>query len=952
MANNSQNSKKGSGGAKKPSSSAGKPRSASSGGKQTAKSGSQKPRSQTAKKTAADKAREEQAAQRVAAKKQLTSIILFVVGLFFLAVALIPGGAPKESPNLWQVFRNVLFGLFGICSFALPVMLFYTSAVITKDRPLNSIASRLIASLFAVIGLSSFLQLVSHEADYLTHTKIGEQANAAWLEGFKAANGGASGAVFGGGLAILFGKAGAIVTILIVLLLLIMLLTGTNMEGLLRIIRSPFGKATDYTARKIKEAGEKKAEADSADGDEAAAEEGGDSFIEEAKQYKKKNRVRNGGRDYKTPSTDKVFDPKKVTKPFDYDFDIETDEAGKNDDPDDFSEDIPGFKTPPVGKLSAFEPYGIEDELSRQRGAGFTGPVPDRAETKTDEAGSAEDDFVDISVINDAVKAAAERQQEDEPAPVSEETSEEIIEKIDSYEPSEQEVLEPPKPEHKYELPEIGCLVETVGGGDEDIKEELNHTAEILSATLKSFNIETKLVGISRGPSVTRYEIQPAPGIKISKIAGLADDIAMNLASSGVRIEAPIPNKAAVGIEVPNEISTTVSLREIVDSKKYKASQSKLTVALGKDISGNVICTDLAKMPHLLIAGTTGSGKSVCLNSMIVSILFNSTPDEVKMILIDPKQVEFTVYNGIPHLLVPVVSDPRKAAGALGWAVAEMLKRYKLFSEYGVRDFKGYNKMVQGHPDLAPMHQIVIFIDELADLMMVAQNEVEDSICRLAQMARAAGMHLVIATQRPSVDVITGIIKANIPSRIALYVSSAVDSRTILDTSGAEKLLGNGDMLFNPVGVSKPVRIQGCFVSDEEVERVVDFIKNQKEENEGYDEEIIDEIEKLAAAEKKKGSKTISADDSPDSGADDETMRAIAVVVENQLASTTLLQRKLKIGYAKAARIMDELEEKGVIGPFEGSKPRKVLMSKQQFAEMRALSDAQQNGSDENGGEG
>ncbi|MEE1284165.1 MAG: DNA translocase FtsK, partial [Acutalibacteraceae bacterium] len=428
-----------------------------------------------------------------------------------------------------------------------------------------------------------------------------------------------------------------------------------------------------------------------------------------------------------------------------------------------------------------------------------------------------------------------------------------------------------------------------------------------------------------------------APGIKISRIANLADDIAMNLAASGVRIEAPIPNKAAVGIEIPNKTRLTVSLREIIDSPQFKSATSKLNVALGKDISGNVTCTDLAKMPHLLIAGTTGSGKSVCLNAMIISILFNSNPEEVKLIMIDPKQVEFTVYRDIPHLMVPVVSDPRKAAGALAWAVSEMTKRYKMFSEKGVRDIKGYNKMAAKDPEMTPMYQIVILIDELSDLMMVAQNEVEDSICRLAQMARAAGMHLVIATQRPSVNVITGIIKANIPSRIALFVSSQVDSRTIIDTAGAEKLLGNGDMLFNPVGVSKPVRLQGCYVSDEEVERVVDFIKAQVECE--YDNAVMEEIEKQAVAEKKKEGYHVDADASPDSGADEETMKAIAVVVENQMASTTLLQRKLKIGYAKAARIMDELEEKGVIGPFEGSKPRKVLMTKQQFNEMRALND-------------
>ena len=409
----------------------------------------------------------------------------------------------------------------------------------------------------------------------------------------------------------------------------------------------------------------------------------------------------------------------------------------------------------------------------------------------------------------------------------------------------------------------------------------------------------------------------------------------MNLAASGVRIEAPIPNKNAVGIEVPNAEKTTVTLREIIDSPAFKNSKSKLNVALGRDIQGEPTCCDIAKMPHLLVAGTTGSGKSVCLNSMIVSILYNATPDEVKLVMIDPKKVEFTVYRSIPHLLVPVVSDPRKAAGALSWAVAEMDKRYASFAENGVRNLQGYNSYAEAE-GLPKMPQIVIIIDELADLMMAASNEVEDLICRLAQKARAAGMHLIVATQRPSVDVITGLIKANIPSRIAFAVKSQVDSRTIIDTQGAEKLLGYGDMLFCPVGLSKPLRVQGAFLSDEEIERVIDFVKTQGDAS--YDESVIKEIEAKAAQEdtKKKGS-SVSADVDSDDG-DEMIPKAIEVVVEAGMASTTLLQRKLKLGYARAARIIDELSEKGVVGPYEGSKPRKVLITRDQWYEMQALS--------------
>lgn len=485
-----------------------------------------------------------------------------------------------------------------------------------------------------------------------------------------------------------------------------------------------------------------------------------------------------------------------------------------------------------------------------------------------------------------------------------------------------------------YTLPPLDCLNLPKKASNESYEAERKKNANKLVETLNSFGVETRIVGISQGPSVTRYEIQPAAGVKISKITNLADDIALNLAASGVRIEAPIPNKAAVGIEIPNKNRQSVTLREVIDQQQYRDAKSKLTVALGKDITGEFVYSDLVKMPHLLIAGTTGSGKSVCLNSMIVSILYNATPEEVKLLMIDPKQVEFTVYNGIPHLLVPVVSDPRKASGALAWAVTEMLTRYKTFSENSVRDIAGYNSICESEGK-KKMPQIVIFIDELSDLMMVAPNEVEDSICRLAQMARAAGMHLVIATQRPSVDVITGIIKANIPSRISLSVSSQVDSRTIIDSVGAEKLLGNGDMLYYPVGIPKPIRVQGCYLSDKEVENVVTYIKNQAQTV--YDDEVMKEIEKQAANANTKKKEVASQGDESDGPADEMLPKAIEVVVEAQSASTTLLQRKLKLGYARAARIIDDLEERGIIGAYEGAKPRKVLVSKQQWLEMNAL---------------
>lgn len=482
-----------------------------------------------------------------------------------------------------------------------------------------------------------------------------------------------------------------------------------------------------------------------------------------------------------------------------------------------------------------------------------------------------------------------------------------------------------------YILPPADILEMGAHASVKDVSGELKANAQRLVETLRSFNVEASITDISRGPTVTRYELKPAAGIRIAKITNLSDDIALNLAATNVRIEAPIPGKAAVGIEIPNSVKNMVYMRELIDTPEFTQQRSKLSAGLGKDIAGNCVYCDIAKMPHLLIAGTTGSGKSVCLNSIIVSILYRAKPDEVKFLMVDPKQVEFSKYAGIPHLLVPVVTDAKKASGALGWAVSEMLQRYNKFSETGVRDIDGYNKYVSKHDDMEPMPKICIFIDELADLMMAAPKEVEDSICRLAQMARAAGMHLVIATQRPSVDVITGLIKANISSRIALTVSSQVDSRTILDSSGAEKLLGHGDMLYAPIGASKPIRVQGCFISDEEIESLCDYIKKQGESE--YDENIQKEIEEKAVKDKKS---PFEGDEESDGSYDPLFEKAAEVVIETGTASTSFLQRKLSVGYARGAKIIDQLQEYGVIGPPDGSKPRKVLMNMQMWLEKRA----------------
>ena len=457
----------------------------------------------------------------------------------------------------------------------------------------------------------------------------------------------------------------------------------------------------------------------------------------------------------------------------------------------------------------------------------------------------------------------------------------------------------------------------------------LADTAAKLQKTLYSFGVSAKVENVSVGPTITRYELKPAEGTRVSKIANLADDIALNLAAETIRIEAPIPGKQAVGIEVPNKEKEAVHLREVIESSEFENNKSKLSVALGKDVAGKTIIADIGKMPHVLIAGSTGSGKSVCINSIITSIIYNAKPSEVKLVMVDPKVVELSVYNGIPHLLIPVVTDPKKAAGALAWAVQEMDDRYNKFAQKGVRDLKGYNKAIEKENENAKLPQIVIIIDELADLMMVAAKEVEEAICRLAQKARAAGMHLVIATQRPSVDVITGLTKANVPSRIAFAVSSQVDSRTILDSTGAEKLLGKGDMLFYPVGASKPLRVQGAFVSDDEVEKIVDFIKMNAGEV-SYSEDIIESIEKSNKSDKELLESEACEDDS-----DPFLQDAIETVIETGQASTSFIQRRFKVGYARAGRIIDQMEERGIISGYQGSKPREVLMSKEKWEELK-----------------
>ena len=481
--------------------------------------------------------------------------------------------------------------------------------------------------------------------------------------------------------------------------------------------------------------------------------------------------------------------------------------------------------------------------------------------------------------------------------------------------------------DENYEYPPFELLSRGNSRGLKGGAKALTDTATKLQKTLYSFGVSAKVENVSVGPAITRYELKPAEGVRVSKIANLADDIALNLAAETIRIEAPIPGKQAVGIEVPNKEKQAVHLRDVLESDEFQDNKSKLTVALGKDVAGQIQLADIAKMPHVLIAGSTGSGKSVCINTIIASIIYKSKPSEVKLVMVDPKVVELSVYNGIPHLLIPVVTNPKKAAGALAWAVQEMDNRYNLFAMKGVRDLEGYNKAVEKEDGVGKLPQIVVIVDELADLMMVAAKDVEESICRLAQKARAAGMHLVIATQRPSVDVITGLIKANIPSRIAFAVSSQVDSRTILDGVGAEKLLGKGDMLFFPAGAPKPSRVQGAFISDSEVEKIVDFVKQNGTAK--YSEDILETIENSNKTDKEMSIEKAEEDDT-----DPFLMDAIQTVVETGQASTSFIQRKFKVGYARAGRIIDQMEERGIISGYQGSKPREVLITKDKLDEL------------------
>ncbi|MBQ1313017.1 MAG: DNA translocase FtsK [Clostridia bacterium] len=851
-------------------------------------------RSGSAKKTAQRNSKAAKSAQKASNNKQMGAIILFAVALFLAFLAFLKGG------GVWLVLQNVFFGLFGVMAYVIPFFLIAVAILISMDRDTDNLQPKIVLAMLFIWFLCAAIYVFAGDG---APSSIGSGIAGAYQLGQDGLSGGAIGAILGAPLLRLFiNKLPAGLTLILLAFVTLMLLSGTTLVRLYHYIVDPAEKARTATKESFEEL-------------QAAREERRALRAEE--QAEKQAR-----RESFNPDVDLGPSPKRRRR------------ARAAEEAEPASEEMSFQKN--RGRKKAPMEAELAGAATSAAAAAAAAKAAKDAAPAYDDNGVATGDSLDEIVKKAANNKPKQTRPKSEPI---------VEEKFDveaaraQMDEMEKAAGDADKPKKKYQLPPLDCLNPpklSLGGGSEA---ELRDNAEKLIEVLQSFGVRTTLVDIARGPSVTRYELAPAAGVKLSKITGLADDIALNLAASGVRI-APIPGKTAVGIEVPNKDRDAVNLREVIESPEYKkgAQKSKLSVALGKDISGKICTMDIAKMPHLLIAGTTGSGKSVCVNAMILSILYNATPEEVKLVMIDPKKVEFSKYNGIPHLLVPVVTEPAKAAGSLQWAVREMLNRYQKFSDTGVRDIKGYNQMAAGDPDMEVMPQIVIFIDELADLMMATPKEVEDSICRLAQMARAAGMHMVIATQRPSVDVITGLIKANIPSRLSLYVASAVDSRTILDMTGAEKLLGNGDLLFNPVGVSKPTRIQGCFSSDKEIENVVTFIKSQEESE--YDESIIKDIEAAAAATENANQKSggVNAPSGGGDSSDDLFEQAIQVVLEAGQASTSMLQRKLGVGYARAGRIIDELEEHGIIGEYQGSKPRAVLITKQQWLERNAMS--------------
>lgn len=805
--------------------------------------------------------------------RRFWSYILFFFGILELLITFV------EGDGLWKWLHELNRGLFGVTVFLFAPMIIYVALMIASDVTHNKVIAKVVEGsvlMLLISGIAQIIQVGSVDGSSFWLKLVGLFNDGKQLRG-----GGLASALLGWPLLSLFKRVGAGIVIVLVAFTFIMLLTNVTLPQLLKAVSKPFVKSY-----------------------EAVNEERIERAAQPPKPPREKKEARRNGR-------------------------VDIAKFYPDDDPDTAAE--------------AFVPVTEEEEATDKVDASkIDMPVhpvkaPVITHEKLEETAKTTDNEELKKIIENAIgDSREEKKSKDEPVkpPVvnvdknGQTTFFEKDNKISAY-------VYPPVDILKYAKNPVASEI---------VQQEIQEKSAKLVETLETYGAKTRIVGIHRGPSVTRYELQPAAGVRVSKITGLADDIALNLAAMSVRIEAPVPGKACIGIEVPNDHRDTVSLRELIDSDEYRKANGKLTFAVGKDIEGNIIIGDIAKMPHMLVAGTTGSGKSVFTNSIILSILYHASPDEVKLILIDPKKVEFPIYNKIPHLLIPVVTEPLKAAGALGWAVNEMNKRYLMFEANNVKNLQEFNDMVleernkpaeeqdevRAKIDLLP--QIVIVVDEFADLMMAARSEVEDSVLRLAQLARAAGIHMIIATQSPRADVLTGLIKSNIPSRVSLSVSSNVDSRVILDESGAEKLLGNGDLLYKPVGVKKPIRMQSGYAATSEIREVVNFLKN--EHTAEYSDEVIAEVEENTPQPKDSGS--AGSDNVSVNPDDDLVNQAISIIVQTNNASTAFLQRKLKLGFPRAARIMDEIEEMGIIGPQEGSKARKINITKEEWDEMQA----------------
>lgn len=805
--------------------------------------------------------------------RRFWSYILFFFGILELLITFV------EGDGLWKWLHELNRGLFGVTVFLFAPMIIYVALMIASDVTHNKVIAKVVEGsvlMLLISGMAQIIQVGSVDGSSFWLKLVGLFNDGKQLRG-----GGLASALLGWPLLSLFKRVGAGIVIVLVAFTFIMLLTNVTLPQLLKAVSKPFVKSY-----------------------EAVNEERIERAAQPPKPPREKKEPRRNGR-------------------------VDIAKFYPDDGPDTAAE--------------AFVPVAEAEEATDKVDASkIDMPVhpvkaPVITHEKLEETAKTTDNEELKKIIENAIgDSREEKKSKDEPVkpPVvnvdknGQTTFFEKDNKISAY-------VYPPVDILKYAKNPVASEI---------VQQEIQEKSAKLVETLETYGAKTRIVGIHRGPSVTRYELQPAAGVRVSKITGLADDIALNLAAMSVRIEAPVPGKACIGIEVPNDHRDTVSLRELIDSEEYRKAKGKLTFAVGKDIEGNIIIGDIAKMPHMLVAGTTGSGKSVFTNSIILSILYHASPDEVKLILIDPKKVEFPIYNKIPHLLIPVVTEPLKAAGALGWAVNEMNKRYLMFESNNVKNLQEFNDMVleernkpaeeqdevRAKIDLLP--QIVIVVDEFADLMMAARSEVEDSVLRLAQLARAAGIHMIIATQSPRADVLTGLIKSNIPSRVSLSVSSNVDSRVILDESGAEKLLGNGDLLYKPVGVKKPIRMQSGYAATSEIREVVNFLKN--EHTAEYSDEVIAEVEENTPQPKDSGS--AGSDNVSVNPDDDLVNQAISIIVQTNNASTAFLQRKLKLGFPRAARIMDEIEEMGIIGPQEGSKARKINITKEEWAEMQA----------------